>query len=235
MKHVKMILFFVLTCLALSSCATLVGGVAGNTYLKAREQQRGTYASDTIGATKDLGNVEGNSASTNSVPTNTTPQKTVFKGSDIGVSYNSDSEVVGLSFGNDLGESGYMKYGFNVGFGDIDLYSGTLGIGLKKRYVMNDVFLIQGMIYPYIGYGSTSYKILDSYSNYGTPIYETKTNNDFLYGAAANLSIGLKLWNTKKGNSTFLTLGYYISAPEFKTENMFDNGSWGIGFTTILH
>ena len=42
MKHVKMILFFVLTCLALSSCGALVGGVVGNAYQNAYEQQRGT-------------------------------------------------------------------------------------------------------------------------------------------------------------------------------------------------
>ena len=41
MKHVKMILFFVLTCLALSSCGALVGGVVGNAYQNAYEQQRG--------------------------------------------------------------------------------------------------------------------------------------------------------------------------------------------------
>lgn len=225
MKHVKMILFFVLASLILSSCATLVGGRVGNAvYQNAKEQQKSSaYASDSIGRADNV------------MQTNATPQNAAFKGNDIGISYNSDSKVGGISFGSDLGKNGYMKYGFNAGFGDIDLYSGTFGIGLKKRYVMNDAFLIQGMIYPYIGYGSTSYKVLDSYSNYGTPIYETKTDNDFLYGAAANLSLGIKLWNTKKGNSTFLTVGYYISAPEFETKNMFDSGSWGIGFTTILN
>lgn len=57
----------------------------------------------------------------------------------------------------------------------------------------------------------------------------------FTYGANVSICAGLKLWNTKKGNSTFVTVGYYMTAPEFKTDNMGDNGSWGIGFTTIIN
>ena len=98
---------------------------------------------------------------------------------------------------------------------------------------MDDSFLIQGMIYPYVGYSSISYEV-ESYTDKGYKKTETKDDSEIAWGAAANLSIGLKLWDTQKGNSTFLTLGYYISAPELETKNMFDNGSWGIGFTTIL-
>lgn len=170
---------------------------------------------------------------------NTTPstqvasEKTEFQGTDLGINIDTDADVYGVSFGGDQDKHGYMTFGMKMGFGDVSIYSFTFGYGLKKRYVMNDSFLIQGMIYPYAGYSLMSYEVV-SYTDKGYKKTETKDDSEFAWGAAANLSIGLKLWNTKKGNSTFLTLGYYISAPELETKNLIDNGSWGIGFTTIL-
>lgn len=122
----------------------------------------------------------------------------------------------------------------SMGFGDLSSYSITLGFGLKKRVVINDFLLVQGKIGPYIGYWGYEVEEFDKLDRNGNPKYEKKNKWEITYGANASVSVGIKLWDTKKGNTTFLTVGYYISAPEFETKNMIDNGSWGLGFTTIL-
>ena len=110
-----------------------------------------------------------------------------------------------------------MGLNFAADIDGFDTYQSILGLGLSKRYQIGDNLLIQGKIGPYAGYGSINEK------------------DKFIYGANGSISAGVKLWDTKKGNSTFITVGYYIDAYEFETTDMFKNGSWAIGFTTVLN
>lgn len=98
------------------------------------------------------------------------------------------------------------------------------GYGAKQRFVY-DAFLFQIKAFPYIGLSMTDY-----YEG-----KESKSDYDFTYGAAGNVSVGLKAWTTSKGNDAFITLGYYIEAPKFKTEKMMKNGSWLFGLTIVLN
>lgn len=109
-------------------------------------------------------------------------------------------------------------------YDDITYGSCVFGYGAKQRFVY-DAFLLQVKVFPYIGLLMTDY-------------YEgkdSKSDYDFTYGAAGNVSVGLKAWTTSKGNDAFITIGYYIEAPEFKTKNMVKNGSWLFGLTLVLN
>lgn len=145
---------------------------------------------------------------------------------DLMYDYSSDSESSAIGLGWDTGQNGYLNLGTQFGGGkSMDIFSLSLGYGLRKRYVSNDMFLVQGKLYPYMGYSSTSYKIN------GTK----HKNSDFAYGLAGSLALGLKLWNTANGNSVFLTAGYSVSAPDFKFKDMFDYGSFGLAITIIYY
>lgn len=151
------------------------------------------------------------------------------KGSDLYVSYSSDSKVFGLSFLTDLNQYLYMGLGFAADIDGFDTYNSALYFGVGKRYRIGKYLLVQGKIGPYAGLlGYTAYE----YDKKGRKSEKEKMK--FAYGVNANIAAGVRLWDTKKGNSVFLTAGYYLDAYEFKTKDLFKNGSWGIGFTTIL-
>lgn len=151
------------------------------------------------------------------------------KGSDLNVSYSSDAKALGLSFMADLNQYLYMGVGFSADLDGFDSYSSVLYLGVGKRYRIGKYLLVQGKIGPYAGLlGYTAYE----YDKKGHKSEKDKMK--FAYGANANIAAGVRLWDTKKGNSVFLTAGYYLDAYEFKTKNLFKNGSWGIGFTTVL-
>lgn len=152
-------------------------------------------------------------------------------GNDINVSYNSDSKIAGFSFIGNVSNSVYWGLNISADIDGFDTYSSAFQLGVGKRYLIGESFLVQGKIGPYAGY--TSYKE-SQYDNSNGKVTE-KDKGKFLYGANAGIAAGIKLWNTKKGNSTFLTVGYYLNAMEFKTVDLFKNGSWGIGFTTIIN
>lgn len=139
------------------------------------------------------------------------------KGTDFMASYSSKTKILGLTFNNDFNKYLYMGLSVNADIDGFDIYATFFNLGLSKRYQIGNNLLVQGKIGPYIGYGS---------------VYE---DDKFYYGANGSVSFGVKLWDTKKGNSTFITLGYYIDAYEFETTDLIKNGSWGIGFTTILN
>lgn len=152
-----------------------------------------------------------------------------YRGDDFGIGWNSDSKLLGLNFGFDDKKSElYYFLGANYGLGEINIFGFSVGAGLSKRYV-NKGFLIQGKVYPYMGFSSISYNAVDSYNKYGNPVYKTVSDASMTYGLSANIAIGMELWT-----SIYLTLGYYVSAPEFKFANLFDGGSWGIGLTKIF-
>ena len=118
----------------------------------------------------------------------------------------------------------------NLKFGGKETSASTawMGAGVRRKLVIADNFLIQGKLYPYIGLGQSN-----------TPKnieigQESEDKTKFTYGASADVSVGLKLWNTAKGNSTFLHVGYAIMASEFETKGMFKGGCIMVGLTTII-
>lgn len=177
-------------------------------------------------------NVDGTQQTTE---TKTTPENGNAEGSDLNIDYSSETKTLGLGIATDMSKNTYWGMNISMGFGDLSSYGYTLQFGLKKRYVFNDMFLIQGKIGPYAGFYSYDTKE-HKYDKYGkVKSTETKTNYEFTWGANGSLAAGIKIWNTKKGNSTFLTVGYYINARELKTEKLIENGSWGFGITKIFN
>ena len=86
--------------------------------------------------------------------------------------------------------------------------------------------LVDNLINPLIGMFVQSTAL----AHLSVTIGKTK----FTYGASADISLGLKLCNTSKGNSTFLHVGYAVIASEFETKGMFKGGYIMVGLTTIL-
>lgn len=146
---------------------------------------------------------------------------TVAKGDwgvDHFVGWSDETEVFSYRMGGQ-GSLGYLTSGMDFGFGDVSLVNGYLGYGIKKRFYMNDVFLIQAAVWPYAGFSMIT---VDD---------ESESEYDFLYGISAQIEAGIKIFTTKKGNDLYLTIGYNITAPEFETENVVENGTWQIGVT----
>ena len=139
---------------------------------------------------------------------------------DIGVTFNPDEKRYGLSLGGDFGTCGYGM--FSASLNDSNL-GYALGIGVQKRVLLADnLVMLQGRLYPYATY--YNYEVINSKGN-------TDYKSKFSYGAEAALVGGLKLISTKKGTNHYLTVGYYMSAAEFKFDYIEKSGNWMIGWT----
>ena len=159
----------------------------------------------------------GNTPQTDSDKTVTTAATESY--SDYHVGWSDKAEILSFRFGGGPKNGGYFTMGYDWGFGDISIFDLYIGYGLHKRVFFGDSFLIQGKIWPYLGFSMISYE------------GETESEYDFIYGASAQLEAGLKMYTTKKGNDLYLTVGYDITAPEFDTDGMIDNGTWQLGVT----
>lgn len=126
-------------------------------------------------------------------------------GSSFSFLYQSDAKLYGLQM--ELGTNLFClstSIISNLKFGRKATSASTawMGGGVRRKLVIADNFLIQGKLYPYIGL---------SQSNTPKNIeigQEAEDKTEFTYGASADVSVGIKLWNTGKGNSTFLHVGY---------------------------
>lgn len=152
-------------------------------------------------------------------------------GSSFSFLYQSDAKLYGLQM--ELGTNLFCLTSSIIGnlkFGGKETSSrmAWLGAGVRRKLVFGDNFLIQGKLYPYIGLsGGNTPKNIETGQ-------EAKDETKFTYGASADISLGLKLYNTSKGNSTFLHVGYAIIASEFETKGMFKGGCIMVGLTTLL-
>lgn len=164
-----------------------------------------------------------------SQPAESSNSNCFVQGSDIGITFNTDAKVYGVKLLYDVSDLIYTGVGFLLGTGDYSSYSTNFYLGVGKRYLIGKSILLQGKIGGYAGY----YSYEQAEYDYGKNKTTKKDKSEFMYGAEANISAGLKLWTSKKGTSGFITVGYYMSAPKFKTDNMGDNGSWGIGITLV--
>lgn len=175
---------------------------------------------------------EGQSTEENGSPETTAPSTAVAASknrswTDIGVDVNFDKKVYGITIGGSTENNkiGYFITGASIGFGKASPFTLLAGYGLNYRYSNNSI-MVHGALYPYIGYLSYDY---DEYIDINKTIEKQK--HEFHYGAMADVKFGLNIYTTKKGSKGYLTVGYYISAPKFKTEGMFDNGSWRFGLS----
>lgn len=115
-----------------------------------------------------------------------------------------------------------------------DAYVGcvTFGIGAGGKYKIGSI-LLQGNIYPYAGINSYSVPEIKVNST-GKTTSSSKTKTDFMYGIAADIGAGLKIYENKSGGGTYLTVGYYCAAPKLETQDMVKNGDWMIGITVEM-
>ena len=139
-------------------------------------------------------------------------------------------KVYGFHFGF---QGNKYIYGCVDGVGSFADHGGYMnfivGFGWGSKYKQGPL-LFQGSIYPYAGYSSYDVETLDS--NYKI---KKKTKKKFAYGIQAFLGFGFNIYTSKKHNNhTYLTVGYYMGAPEFKTDGMVKNGNWMVGLTTNL-
>ena len=160
--------------------------------------------------------------------TNDTETDGFVQGEDYSFTINTDQDLYGIKYLFDVSKSAYFGFGFNLGTGDYSSYSSSLFLGLGKRYLLGNSFLLQGKLGVYGGYMSYEVPTVNDKGK-----VTKKDKDEFIYGAEANVAAGLKLWTTKKGTRGFITVGYYMSAPKFKTENMGDNGAWCFGITLV--
>lgn len=134
--------------------------------------------------------------------------------------YQPDAKVYGLDISMDMYKYFFwgMSFYSNLNFKDNQL-SGQVNInlGVKKRIIINDNFMLLGKLNPYVGWCSAPYS----------------DDTKFTYGAQAMLGAGFKLFETQKGKSVFLSGGYSVAAGEFKTKGMFDYGYWMLGITFV--
>ena len=78
--------------------------------------------------------------------------------------------------------------------------------------------------YPYAGFNA--YETINDK-------WKKEIKEEFIYGAKAEASLGIKLFTNKSGNDVYLTVGYSLMAADFKTEGMFDSGMIMLGYSVI--
>ena len=148
---------------------------------------------------------------------------------DFSVLLRPKDKVYGLYYGNQLNKNLYMGYGYSMAFTDHGSSNFFFGIGWGNKYVTGPI-LLQANIYPYLGLNS--YDVLEiKVDSKGRAKENWKNKNKFTYGLQASLGAGLCIYTNKKGGRTFLTVGYYFGAAEFKTDKMLENGQWMVGIT----
>lgn len=136
-----------------------------------------------------------------------------------------DSKAYGFRFTQTFDGTEWigMTFGMTHVFEKHGTTSSFLGIGLSPIYSFGP-FLVGFHLYPYGGL-SLSYKPEEG--KHETVVYKEKT--EFVYGAMLDLTVGIRLTTTAKGNGVYLSGSYLLSAPKFKTKGMFEDGLWGVG------
>lgn len=154
-----------------------------------------------------------------------------YKGGDVNFLYQSEGELYGIEAGTNI--NSYLAWTLgaysNLKF-DSDEYSlcfTYIGIGAKRCFVFDNSYLFQFRCLPYLGLTSVS---IGKNVEMGR---EALDKTDFTYGIMADVSAGLKLWKTKSGSTSFLTIGYKLHSNEFKTKNLLKSGSLMVGITTV--
>ena len=167
--------------------------------------------------------------------TQLSPQKTLHiesedgflnEGSDYFFLIRPKDKYYGLLYGGLLSKYCYMAINAGYGFQKDNHSAGiNFGIGWGSKYRFGPI-LLEGSLFPYAGGSSHDEPDIEKDG-------KTKTKNEFSYGAQANIGIGYNIYRRKKdGGGTYLTIGYIMVAPKFKTDKMVKNGEWLVGLST---
>lgn len=152
----------------------------------------------------------------------------IRNGNDFFLEYLSDAKMYGLGY--NIGINKYFVFHFDIcsnlkfAHDNMHMTSYTMGLGLHQRFCFNDNFMLGVKAYPYAGFN-----LHDMIDEKGKKAMES----EFIYGARAEASLGIKLFTNKNGNDAYLTVGYSLTAAEFKTEGMSDSGMIMLGYSII--
>lgn len=138
---------------------------------------------------------------------------------DIYVGYGPKSKLLAYSLGIDVGKYAYFTYFSNMGLSDANERLYVIGLGPKYRYADKSLMAF-GSAYVYGGYGAFEY---DTYDSKGHT--KTKTKRDFAYGLAFDFKLGACINQNKRGERSYLSVGYQMKAGDFKFKKI---GKFGI-------
>ena len=147
---------------------------------------------------------------------------------DIFLGYGPKSKVGAVGCGVDIGKYAYFAFLGNIGFGDMNQLAYVVGLGPRYRYV-SDSFMAFGSAYVYGGYGQYDY---ETYNSKGK--IETKTERDFAYGMAFDFKLGACLNSNSKGERNYLSIGYLMTAGDFKFKKIGKFGTITLTYTMKL-
>lgn len=154
-----------------------------------------------------------------------------YKGGDVNLLYQSEGELYGIEAGTSI--NSYLAWTLgaysNLKFGndDYSLCFTYIGVGAKRCFLFDNSYLFQFRCLPYLGLTSGS---IGKNAEIGREAFD---KTDFTYGIMADVSAGLKLWTTKSGSTSFLTVGYKLHSNEFRTKKLLKSGSLMVGITTV--
>lgn len=181
---------------------------------------------------------ENNSETTNS------EIKNITGGAEYSLMYSPEIETYGFSMAAAMNKLFHFEWGITSNLKSAkkgSTYLGYMGVGIHQGMFLGDSFMINFALAPYIGYSRFSYETTEmrpvisslpsSYGKYyGTkPFTTTKDENEFTYGATADVNVGFKI-----SKSYCLNIGYKIFASEFKTKNMFKSGFIKVGLSSYF-
>ncbi len=152
--------------------------------------------------------------------------------------YSPKAKEHAIGYSIDMNKFLNMEFGLmsNLKFGDKEINTalGYLGIGVQRRYLFGESFMLNFHLTPYIGWAQISVPKHTSTDISGNMYYSSDSESEFTYGATGDINAAFKLFESKKGNTYFLNFGYRVFAGEFKTDKIFKNGFFKIGITTLL-
>lgn len=179
---------------------------------------------------------------------------------ELSFGYSGEGESYNLSYSHDMHQYLNLEAAFStpLKFSSDEVWShlGYIAVGVQRKLLFSDNFILSFRVAPYVGMSyanivteeyheaqivkgiqrrtlretqTPSYSKIDAYTT-----TDNESEFDFTYGATAEIGVGFKIFETKKGKDLFLNIGYKIFAGEFKTEGMFDNGFFKIGLMRTL-
>lgn len=163
--------------------------------------------------------------------------KDITNGTEFSLMYSPEIETYGINMSFAINKILYGEWGLLSNLKSAkkgSTYLGYMGVGIHQGFILGNSFMMNFSLAPYIGYSSYSYEttemrlstpsMFNGYSFSEVPITTTKDENEFTYGATADINFGFKVYKEYG-----ISFGYKIFAGEFKTKNMFKSGFIKVG------
>ncbi|MBQ8269595.1 MAG: hypothetical protein IJZ22_00110 [Bacteroidaceae bacterium] len=165
--------------------------------------------------------------------------KDITNGTEFSLMYSPEIETYGINMSSAINKILYAEWGLLSNLKSAkkgSTYLGYMGVGIHQGFILGNSFMMNFSLAPYIGYSRYSYETTEmrpvisslpsSYGNYYgiKPFTTTKDENEFTYGATADINFGFKVYKEYG-----ISFGYKIFAGEFKTKNMFKSGFIKVG------